>query len=653
LANDPTLEFTCPHCQSELEARRSQVGARMVCANCKRSVLVPLTHVEESIENLMSDGAADNAARPMDFDFDFQAPTKDEIEQLLDQNAETATPAHPPLEDLEPLPAPAKPAAPSLTRPAFQVEDVGAELDNSLQLELGDSKRSDEPLPPIRLDDHDVGVDVDDTSAVTCRVCDTRIVFPNSKKGTMLKCPECFTEVLAVPRGASVDTAYDKLRNPNQALEVTVDETGELKLAEPEEVVKYKYGFEDFTGKASHREFSDPEGDLHGDVGEELAPLPPPASRIEVKRPEPKTSADNHDEGELQLQDVDLFSDETKLVEPELLDTPEEEPITVAPRGKSSEAARSVPSGAAPTANPSSSNPYQAPKSETIDPAELERERNPLGMTLDSLSGADTRTANWIAAMFLDLQLLVRLMFVALALTVAYWLFDIVARTSADASLTPATQSLWFVLAGLPGLIFFLAGWGSLFAIGGFLFEAGGNRRPSWSDWTPVTVGDYFTHFLQMLTAFWFASLPGLFLGTLVFFITEQVLGLGLTAMFFGMLFAPPFLLGSYLNGSPVKIFSGKLKSMVGGGRSKWLRYVPMSLLLWMLILIGSLIMLLDGFLFCLLGAICHVIAFVIYSSLAGLYAGLMADEISRIEELAALQERMKEKSPGGTKPRV
>jgi hypothetical protein len=47
------------------------------------------------------------------------------------------------------------------------------------------------------------------------------------------------------------------------------------------------------------------------------------------------------------------------------------------------------------------------------------------------------------------------------------------------------------------------------------------------------------------------------------------------------------------------------------------------------------------------------VIAFVIYSSLAGLYSGLMADEISRVEELAALQERMKEKSQGGTKPRV
>jgi hypothetical protein len=208
-------------------------------------------------------------------------------------------------------------------------------------------------------------------------------------------------------------------------------------------------------------------------------------------------------------------------------------------------------------------------------------------------------------------------------------------------------------MAGLPGLIFFFAGWGGLFAIGGFLFEAGGNRRPTWSDWMPVTVGDYITHLFQMLTAFWFASLPGLFLGTLVYFITEQIIGLGLTAMFFGMLFAPPFFLGSCLNGSPFKIFSGKLKTLVARGQSKWLRYVPMSLLLWMFILIGSLILIPDGFIFCLLGAVCHVIAFALYASLAGLYAGLMAEEVRRIDELAALQDRLKEKSQGAAKPKV
>jgi hypothetical protein len=686
------IEFKCPHCQADLEAPAEQIGVRMLCPECKATVTVPASQLEQQVDLLMDQKDAQQAnLAPPEFEFDFANLAPNEIENLLTQQSAELAPNTSEIPDSghgsKSSVVPPVPAAP-LPAPGFSVRDVADELDEMLKIDMAESTTAKDSLAPIRLDDLDLEVDVANTSAVTCRICDTRIIFPNSKIGTKLKCPECYTMVDAIPRRKKSDS-HSQLTPTSDPLEVVATESGELRLADPDHVRKYRDGEQDLTGLSSHREFDAVSDELPDDLGLELAPLEPlldpgfelvsPQS-VPVENPEKGISQSElspdlvEDEEELRLE---AESPKVKVpvqqfFEPEIPTKPDRLPAVAngsdtgddadqialepeTPRailnvpletpssengGQIGEKVESVTE-----ANPPSEphNPYAPPKVEKVDPEQVERERNPLGMSMGSLSFSDGKFFQWATGLFGDWQLSLRMLLISIGLTLAYWLLGLAQAFAADDSASAASRSLFSVLSGLPGLALFILGWGTLFTVGGLMFEAGGNRRPRWDDWNRLTFGDYLARLVQMGFAFWVASLPGLFVGVALYLMTQSVLGLGLVAAFSGYMLAPLLYFGGQSNGSPYLVIPRKLGRLFSQPKYNWARYIPVSLTTWFLFFVGSLFLIPGGILWCGIGSVFHVVSFVMFSSLIGLFCSLLSDTVQADEERAALEERLKQ----------
>lgn len=698
------IEYKCPHCQTELEAEDDQVGKRVLCPECKSSVLIPASQHQQRVDQLLDpQSELENLSpkhRQHDFEFDFDQLAPDEIEQVLEQ------PSHNPPPQIE-APKPAEPAPePTVRRAAPRPLPEHQRKTDALPfgVEKPEKKPREEDLSPLRIDDISPEVEVGETASVICRICDTRIVFPKSQIGTKLKCPECFTVVDAVPSERPRDpSAY--FPEPTETLEVVASPDGDLKIAEPDHVKRYRDQDDELTGLSSHREFSDPDGELFGDVGEQLPPLagtvPPPFSlpqspatparqeksvrasdddelKLEAETPKVKPKHSLWIESELSPADDPHATDEspsplrpaartdpekptsttaeTKPIAPQTSPLPRQPGVAARNTGQTQARPPSTPASPEPPQRnsaatpetrpqPTPGNPYRPPPADPVDEEELERERNPLGMSMKSLNFGDNKLFQWVQQVYGDWQLSLRLLIIAVGLAAAYWLLGIAQSYAADEQSTAATRSLFSVLCGLPGLMLFLFAWGALFAIGGLLLEAGGNRRPRVEDWSGQAFGNYLQHLVLMLFAFWLAAIPGLFLGVALYLLTKSFLGTGLLVAFSAYILSPLMYYGGLSNGSAFWIIPRNLGDLFASTTIDWVRYVPVSLICWGIFLVGSLLLIPGGMLWCLLGSLLHIGSFTVFASLIGLYCGLLGDTMREEEERKALVEKLKQKA--------
>ncbi len=697
------IEYKCPHCQTELEAEDDQVGKRVLCPECKSSVLIPASQHQQLIDQLLEpqSGDEEQARSPhqFDFEFDFDQLSARDIEPFFEQQS------HDPPSSPNSPESSESPVTPAGRSPSPLPWRVNQRQDDTRPFgnEKPEKKSREEDLSPLRIDDISPEVEIGETASVICRICDTRIVFLKSQIGTKLKCPECFTMVDAVP--------LDRPRDPNayfpdstETLEVVAAPDGDLRLAEPDHVKRYRDQDDELKGVSSHREFNDPDGELFGDVGEELAPLtgnfPPlvslPRSPADPARKETPGRENDDDELKLEAETPKVKPQHSLWIETEIgpTDDPhaadatpsEQQPGVTTPtktastkpgaksispqsnpvprpsgnaepnRGQAR--AQAPPQSAAPAAalgasaatpgprpQPTSGNPYQPPPAVELEEEELERERNPLGMSMKSLNFGDNKLFQWLHQVYGDWQLSLRLLIIAVGLAVAYWLLGIAQSYAADEHSTAATRSLYSVVCGLPGLILFLLAWGALFAIGGLLLQAAGNRRPRVEDWSGQTFGNYLQHLVFMLFAFWLAALPGLFLGVALYLLTKSFLGTGLLVAFSAYILSPLMYYGGLSNGSAFWIIPRNLGDLFASTSIDWVRYVPVSLICWGIFLVGSLLLIPGGMLWCLLGSLLHIGSFTAFASQIGLYCGLLGDVMREEEERKALLEKLKQKA--------
>ncbi|MEZ6095458.1 MAG: hypothetical protein R3C03_14715 [Pirellulaceae bacterium] len=301
-----------------------------------------------------------------------------------------------------------------------------------------------------------------------------------------------------------------------------------------------------------------------------------------------------------------------------------------------------------PNVSASSTGPYKPKETDIDDPEEAERERNPIGMELSTFGTFGGNEVLWLTKLFSSIQLLARLGVAIICLTVAYWFVDFIWDVNNNGELETAMKAVWSVMLGLPALLLFLAGWGMLLALGGVTYESGGDLKPTYSDWSDLGLMEYVSKGGFIGFSLWIAALPGIFMGMVILIFAKTPLWLGLLATLTAMMISPLLLLAAHYNGSAFKIISSTVNRFFRAHDIHWLRFLTASVIGYTLMASGILILIAPSIVFCFIGALLQGIGFVLFTSLSGVYAGLMErkieNELAQEKAQKAASERARNK---------
>ena len=496
----------------------------------------------------------------------------------------------------------------------IQDDDFKIELDlpdllaqNSTPSRLSSQKEFDpfieDPDRPLRIDGISPDRELRDTLGVRCGVCDTLIYVAKSQVGETVKCPECFSPIVAnvaAPRTSATNPWAQKLREASQ-------EADEYKLSEPVERPAEAKHIPEGYGLASN------ETDL-------LAPIYAPNVEADEVGVQSGTDRSGRNEG-----GVRPSSASRPHKNPPFKKMPNDQSGAAEHRSESQK-----------TAPQSTSTAYWKNKPHAAtDPVETENEKleaDPIGLTFSDLGGFTGGMSRWMTAMSTDFELIVRILTAAGLMGVGYWIFDgIWGWTTSE---EPVQSYVFYaIMLGLIGVPTFFAGCLMLLITGALMFQRGGERKPRYKVWPGYGWGDWGTPVIFVVFSLWLSSLPGAMLGLLFTIGSENVVFIPIFVGLSVFMLMPPMLVSAYHNQSAIQIVSKKVFRHFTPQDTDWLRYLPASGLALVLFLAGTLLLLVPMFLFSFIGAAIQVIAIVLFGSFTGLYCGMMADKVDSADE--------------------
>jgi predicted RNA-binding Zn-ribbon protein involved in translation (DUF1610 family) len=664
----------CPHCRKQLPQPLSsavcpECGERLAGETEKPGETAPLSPFDDLFDDQGSPSWGQSsstqeslkAEEPLEFpetvdpfessdDLVLQ-PLEGESKQLFDFGVQAKVPENYPASEAASH-TPAKPAAgeephtasPPKTASSPKTAATETEAESELaplpfddespasrsDLELGEMPKlepslhssgssQDDPDQPLRIEGLESESPSGDLASVRCRICDSLVYIQPSQLGTKVKCPECYSEILAeqaAPRRSS-SSAYQKMQADSYVL--TVEPAGgksepdlvdEYRLSEPVERPKVEV--------PSHYGLEPEKADL-------LAPLQPGA---EHSGPRPTGDA----------------SAKTKLESPrpnsETKPAPTrterwQEPVAAAAKANAAEKKEpGSPTESKPAGNATAGKlpPYWQQRPTQPEPVVDDSTGTKLEISLEEMTTPGQGILSWMTTMVQDTWFWICFGIATLSLGFGYFCFDTVADWLDKAGEKKLGAIVSSILLGIPGVLAFLLGMVLTVVISALLFHLGGRKQPKLSDWTGYNFNDWAPAVGFVSFAFAIAALPGLLLGILVALVTGSITPMPILTALSVALLAPLLAIGVCRSDSPFGVFDSKVIKLFSFEDVDWLKYLPGSLAAFFLFLIGTLFLLLSGLVWSTIGAALQVAGWVIFGSLTGLYSGLMVEKANQNE---------------------
>lgn len=526
---------------------------------------------------------------------------------------------------------------PAVDAAAAQVEPELAPLpfddetpSSSPELDLGEMPKldpvfhssgssDDDPDKPLRIEGLESESPSGDLASVRCRVCDSLVYIQPSQLGTKVKCPECYSEILAeqaAPRRSS-SSAFQNIQADTYVLNVEPaggksepEAEGEYRLSAPVERPKVDI--------PSHYGLEPEKEDLlapQQSSAKQPAGLPKGEGPVSAKPELPKPAS---------AAKQDATRSERR-----------QEPVVTAPKAEASEKkGTSSRDENQPTGQGAAGKlpPFWQQRPAQPEPVVEDSTGTKLEISLEELTAPGAGIMNWLNHMVQDAWFWVCFGIATLTLGFGYWCFDSVSHwlgTTGEKKLGAIVSS---VLLGIPGLAAFLFGMALTVVVSALLFHLGGRKQPKLSDWTGYSFNDWAPAVGFVSFAFALAALPGLLLGILVALLSGSITALTILVALSVSLLAPLLVVGVCRSDSPFGVFDSKVFKLLSFEDVDWLKFLPGSLAAFFLFLIGTLFLLLNGLVWSTIGAAAQVAGWAIFGSLTGLYSGLMVEKVNQNE---------------------
>lgn len=482
----------------------------------------------------------------------------------------------------------------------------------------------DDPDQPLRIEGLESENPSGELASVRCRICDSLVYIQPSQLGTKVKCPECYSEILAeqaAPRRSS-SSAFQKMQADSYVLTVEPaggksepDTEDEYRLSEPVERPKVEV--------PSHFGLEPEKEDL-------LAPLTP-ATDQSGARPAGDTSAKAKPESPRPNSE-----NKPAPIRTERWQQPGAAPAKAdtAEKKASGSTAESKAAGNAAAANAAAGKfpPYWQQRPTQPEPVVNDSTGTKLEISLEELTTPGQGIMSWMTTMVQDTWLWICFGIAALTLGFGYFCFDTVSHWLGTAGDKKLGAIIYSVLLGIPGVLAFLLGMVLTVVVSALLFHLGGRKQPKLSDWTGYNFNEWAPAVGFVSFAFALAALPGLLLGILVALLTSSITPMPILTALSVALLAPLFAIGVCRSDSPFGVFDSKVFKLLSFEDVDWLKYLPGSLAAFFLFLVGTLFLLLSGLVWSTIGAALQVAGWVIFGSLTGLYSGLMVEKANQNE---------------------
>ncbi|MFM7563858.1 MAG: hypothetical protein ACKO81_12555 [Planctomycetota bacterium] len=492
----------------------------------------------------------------------------------------------------------------------------------------------DDPDQPLRIEGLESENPSGELASVRCRICDSLVYIQPSQLGTKVKCPECYSEILAeqaAPRRSS-SSAFQKMQADSYVLTVEPaggksepDTEDEYRLSEPVERPKVEV--------PSHFGLEPEKEDL-------LAPLQPAAGQSGT-RPAGTASVKAQPESPRPNSETKPAPTRTeRWQQPSAASAKADAAEKKAPSsGTESKPAGNAAAGGATAGNATRGNaaagkfpPYWQQRPAQPEPAVDDSTGTKLEISLEEFTAPGQGIMSWMSTMVQDTWLWICFGIAALTLGFGYYCFDTVSQWLVTAGEKRLGAIIYSVLLGVPGVLAFLIGMVLTVVVSALLFHLGGRKQPKLSDWTGYNFNDWAPAVGFVSFAFALAALPGLVLGILVALLTGSITPLPILTAISVALLAPLFAIGVCRSDSPFGVFDSKVFKLLSFEDVDWLKYLPGSLAAFLLFLVGTLFLLLSGLVWSTIGAAFQVAGWVIFGSLTGLYSGLMVEKANQNE---------------------
>lgn len=484
---------------------------------------------------------------------------------------------------------------------------------------------------PLRIEGFESAGPPESMTGVRCRICETLIYVQRSELGQKIKCPECYSEVLAeeaaprkttgsgFPQTSSDHVVWTTEEKTGQA-EIDLEDD-EYRLSDPVERPQVDI--------PSHYGLDAASTDL-------LAPLPPEGSDAdspelgaprEAEQPAREKTAERPGSEPRTSTTPQVGTERTKA-EPAL---PASATVnsgsrtTSTPGGTASSAA----SSSAPSPTGKGLPPYWQQKPARPESPPSADASSGESLELDDLAAPGPAMRNWLGKLLLDPRLWIAGGAATAVLGIGYWLIGL-ASSWLSGPEAPAIGSIILALmVGLPGLLCFLLGMGAAAVIAALLFHLGARRQPQLSAWKGAGFAELGPVVGFVAFGFFVAVLPGAICGMLLAVLTGAPVWIYVLGSLSGSILAPLLLASACRSDSPFRILDRKILQQIRFENVDWLKFLPGSLLGFGVFLFGSLLLLIPGVIGASLGAIGQVAGWAIFGSLTGLFCGLLVEKLN------------------------
>ena len=434
--------------------------------------------------------------------------------------------------------------------------------------------------------------EADPIFGVKCKICDTRVHVRESKIGSNVECPMCFTQIpVKEPLGGrkAKKTAANKTASKNAAKKETTvasnSDDGTFKLSD---------------------EFDRPPVDYSLEEGYGLSPVENDLLSAPIDLTDAELDEDDLIEAEVAVE---------QQIQPK--DAVQEKPASRSKKAKESRRQR--------LERRENETPRKKPTVPTKPVKPDEPEGTPVRSDVDVDGEGEYVTwaliRSWLTPMPKNMELVLRTALGTMFLSLAYLMFGILSGIVADGSLEWGDKFVRGVLPGIGGALCLGVATLTLAIVFAVLFRVAASDNRAMDQWIGFEFSEWIGSFAFVAFAGWLASIPGLIVGNIGWALTDSISTMYLCTVVSVFLLAPPLYIAALFNNSVMNIFSIEVYKTIASDWVSWFqtyKFVGLALLIFF---VGYGILCIPFFLVAFIGGALHVLALIVFAIVVGLQA--------------------------------
>ena len=567
MSNSPSIN--CPKCLEPVLVSAAQAGTRISCPSCGASLVVP--------ETVVADNAFDDLFDESEPPTDVSTPVEPEPVAIQPQDQNDAIP-EPAIPDDDDLPVTADEA--SMTQGDQAVFDTGW-IDDLKAISAAGAPDAEEQTEITEASpdtaEHANPFEYDETKSIRIEGISPNIT---GGEGFYVKCSVCDSELHATEQQIG------------QKVQCT-DCLSEIRIAKPKNKDKFRNNWQN------------PATIKRNDSDDEL--------KLEAPVERPKIDIPIEDGFGLEEVASDLLAPIIES-EVEIVADPKPSPQKDNLRTKRSNRPQA----------PVKRNPNQ-PKSAI--PKNVQR-KPPQRIPQSNLVKPISWNQLFELKLTQDIDLIIRSVVVVVFLSFGYVLADSVWETLGREDLNGGEKfgRLLPAAIGVVGCMT-ISTWFLSITIS-VLMRAIANGFKKVEEWVGFAPSEWMGSFAVVAFGIWASSLPGVLFGYFMWKLTSAFILLPMLTAISCFLLMPIFLISSFHNESAFNIFSGSVVSTLSSSTELWIAAFQYFGLCLGGFLLGTLVLLIPGLLFCFIGAAIQVVSITLFAVFLGLQARTLVDRL-------------------------